>query len=53
MLQTIEIETAPNPNAAIVWLHGLGADCHDFEPWFRKSCPAASAPGASYFPTRR
>ena len=32
MLQTIDIETAPNPNAAVIWLHGLGADCHDFEP---------------------
>jgi phospholipase/carboxylesterase len=32
MLQTIEIETAPNPSAAIIWLHGLGADGHDFEP---------------------
>src|SRR5580693_3648352 len=32
MLETIEIETAPNPTAAIIWLHGLGADGHDFEP---------------------
>jgi phospholipase/carboxylesterase len=32
MLETIEIETAPDPNAAIIWLHGLGADGHDFEP---------------------
>jgi phospholipase/carboxylesterase len=32
MLQTIEIETAPNPTAAVIWLHGLGADGHDFEP---------------------
>jgi phospholipase/carboxylesterase len=32
MLETIEVETAPNPNAAIIWLHGLGADGHDFEP---------------------
>jgi len=32
MLQTIEIETAPNPSAAVIWLHGLGADGHDFEP---------------------
>jgi phospholipase/carboxylesterase len=31
MLETIEIETAPNPNAAVIWLHGLGADGHDFE----------------------
>jgi phospholipase/carboxylesterase len=28
----VEIETGPNPHAAIIWLHGLGADGHDFEP---------------------
>ena len=22
----------PNPVASIIWLHGLGADGHDFEP---------------------
>jgi phospholipase/carboxylesterase len=32
MLETIEIETAPDPDAAIIWLHGFGADGHDFEP---------------------
>jgi phospholipase/carboxylesterase len=32
MLETIEVETAANPNAAVIWLHGLGADGHDFEP---------------------
>ena len=32
MLETIEIETAPDPDAAIIWMHGLGADGHDFEP---------------------
>jgi phospholipase/carboxylesterase len=32
MLETIEVETAPRPNAAVIWLHGLGADGHDFEP---------------------
>jgi phospholipase/carboxylesterase len=32
VLETIEIETGPKPNAAIIWLHGLGADGHDFEP---------------------
>jgi len=32
MLETIEVETAPQPNAAVIWLHGLGADGHDFEP---------------------
>ena len=31
-LQTIELETAPNPRHAIIWLHGLGADGNDFKP---------------------
>lgn len=29
--EAIEIETAPAPDAAVIWLHGLGADGHDFE----------------------
>jgi phospholipase/carboxylesterase len=32
MLETIEVETKPKPDAAVIWLHGLGADGHDFEP---------------------
>jgi phospholipase/carboxylesterase len=32
ILETVEIETADAPTAAVVWLHGLGADGHDFEP---------------------
>jgi len=31
-LDAIEIETAPSPRASIIWLHGLGADGHDFVP---------------------
>jgi phospholipase/carboxylesterase len=31
-LERIELETAPEPTAAVIWLHGLGADGHDFEP---------------------
>ncbi|KPQ01559.1 alpha/beta hydrolase [Marinobacter sp. HL-58] len=31
-LQYIELETRPNPTAAVIWLHGLGASGHDFEP---------------------
>ena len=31
-LQTIELETAPNPTASIIVLHGLGADGNDFVP---------------------
>jgi phospholipase/carboxylesterase len=31
-LETIEVETGCDPEAAVIWLHGLGADAHDFEP---------------------
>ena len=30
LLPCIEIETAPNPQASVIWLHGLGADGNDF-----------------------
>ncbi len=32
LLETIEVETGANPRHAVIWLHGLGADGHDFEP---------------------
>src|SRR6185295_7646659 len=32
LLETLEIETAPKPTAAVIWLHGLGADGNDFAP---------------------
>ena len=32
LLETIEIETTPNPSVAIIWMHGLGADGNDFVP---------------------
>jgi len=31
-LETVEIETAPRPAAAVIWMHGLGADGNDFAP---------------------
>ena len=31
-MEAIEIETGQNPAASVIWLHGLGADGHDFEP---------------------
>src|SRR6266480_7376466 len=31
-MEAIEIQTGSKPAAAIIWLHGLGADGHDFEP---------------------
>jgi phospholipase/carboxylesterase len=30
--EAVEIETGPKPRASVLWLHGLGADGHDFEP---------------------
>lgn len=32
LLDAVEIETGPDPGASVIWLHGLGADGHDFEP---------------------
>ena len=32
MLEAIEIETGRKPAGAVIWLHGLGADGHDFAP---------------------
>jgi phospholipase/carboxylesterase len=31
-VDAIQLETGAKPEAAIIWLHGLGADGHDFEP---------------------
>jgi hypothetical protein len=32
LLPAVEILTGPAPTHAVIWLHGLGADGHDFEP---------------------
>jgi phospholipase/carboxylesterase len=32
MLDALEIPTGPKPTAAVIWLHGLGADGNDFAP---------------------
>lgn len=32
MLEYITADTGDNPDYIIIWLHGLGADGHDFEP---------------------
>jgi phospholipase/carboxylesterase len=31
-LPTVIVETGPEPVGSVIWLHGLGADGHDFEP---------------------
>ena len=32
LLDFVEVCTAKNPTYSVIWLHGLGADGHDFEP---------------------
>jgi phospholipase/carboxylesterase len=29
---TIEVQTGQQPTGSVIWMHGLGADGHDFEP---------------------
>jgi phospholipase/carboxylesterase len=31
-IQTVEAGVADDPTGSVIWLHGLGADGHDFEP---------------------
>jgi phospholipase/carboxylesterase len=31
-LESVIVETGPKPSFSIIWMHGLGADGHDFEP---------------------
>jgi phospholipase/carboxylesterase len=30
--ETVQVETGETPIGSVIWLHGLGADGHDFEP---------------------
>jgi phospholipase/carboxylesterase len=47
LLDNIEIETAPNPEVAIIWMHGLGADGNDFVPLVRE-LDLAGLPGIRF-----
>jgi phospholipase/carboxylesterase len=49
-LEIIEIETGAKPGAAVIWLHGLGADAHDFEPVVPELRLPASKPVRFIFP---
>ena len=44
LLETIELDSAPNPTVSIIWMHGLGADNTDFVPLVKeldlRGCPA-------------
>jgi phospholipase/carboxylesterase len=32
LLETVEVDAVGTPDGSVIWLHGLGADGHDFEP---------------------
>jgi phospholipase/carboxylesterase len=50
LLPHIQIETAPNPTAAVIWLHGLGADGNDFAGLVPELDLAGLAPIRFIFP---
>jgi phospholipase/carboxylesterase len=47
---TVEIETGSAPRASVIWLHGLGADGHDFEPIVPELQLPATLPVRFVFP---
>jgi phospholipase/carboxylesterase len=49
-LPTVEINPATTPVAVVIWLHGLGADGHDFEPIVPQLCLPAELPVRFVFP---
>jgi len=55
LLETIELETAAYPTAAVIWMHGLGADGNDFVPIVNE-IDLSGAPGIRFIfphaPTR-
>lgn len=44
LLESIQLETAADPSASVIWMHGLGADGSDFVPIVKEldlaGCPA-------------
>ncbi len=44
------LETGKNPQHAVIWLHGLGADGHDFEPIVPQLASASRRPVRFIFP---
>jgi phospholipase/carboxylesterase len=50
LLPCVEIETGAKPAHAVIWLHGLGADGHDFEPIVEELDLAALPPIRFVFP---
>jgi phospholipase/carboxylesterase len=50
MLDCVEIDPDSKPSAVVIWLHGLGADGHDFEPIVHELNIPESTPVRYVFP---
>jgi phospholipase/carboxylesterase len=50
MLETVVVETGKSPTGTVIWLHGLGADGHDFEPVVPELVPAGARALRFVFP---
>lgn len=49
-MERVVVETGSQPTHAVIWLHGLGADGHDFEPIVPQLKSAAIRPVRFVFP---
>ena len=49
-LETVEVATGAQPVGSVIWLHGLGADGHDFEPAVPALVPAGARALRFVFP---
>jgi phospholipase/carboxylesterase len=48
--QAVELQTAPDAGASVIWLHGLGADGYDFVPVVRELENLGTPPARYVFP---
>lgn len=49
-LELVTVETGPSPAFSVIWMHGLGADGHDFEPIVPELLESTTPPIRFIFP---
>jgi phospholipase/carboxylesterase len=50
LLDAVELQTVAQPDATVIWLHGLGADGYDFVPVVRELAALGAPPARYVFP---
>ena len=53
LLEHVQVDTGDNPEVSVIWLHGLGADGHDFVPMVRELDLSGLPPIRFVFPHAR